>query len=179
MDTAYKPHQQVRFFCCAQTPKMEYARRTNTVNGILVPILYKTIRRNVMGENVIVEKTRELAQICGWKIWEECTYHGLRAMGVTILHNSNKINLTNKTVLTYCRHTSKKSQNPYNRDTLIANSNLQDALIGDVAKISSATPVDTELSVLKKLVDELKNENELLRSAFNSIVKVTASSCRN
>ena len=48
-----------------------------------------------MGENAIAEKTREQAKICGWKNWEECTNHGLRAMGVTILHNNNKINLTN------------------------------------------------------------------------------------
>ena len=120
-----------------------------------------------MGENEIAEKTRELEKICGWKIWEECINHGLRAMGVTILHNSNKINLTNKPVLNHCRHASEKSQNPYNRDTLIANSNLQDALIGNVDKKSSATPVDTELSVLKKIVDELKNENELLRVQLN------------
>ena len=119
------------------------------------------------GRNSITEKTRELVKICGCENWEECTNHGLRAMGVTILHNSNKINLTNKPVLTHSRHPSEKSQNPYNRDIRIANSNLQDALIGDVAKKSSATPLDTELSVLKKIVDELKNENELLRVQLN------------
>ena len=124
-----------------------------------------------MGENAIAEKTRELAKICGWKNWEECTYHRLRAIGVTILRNSNIINLTNKPILTHCRHASKTSHNSYNRDTLIANSNLQDALIGDVAKKSSATPVDTELSVLKKLVEELKMKMKY--AAFNSIVKIT------
>ena len=164
---SFCPPEQVRFFCRVQTPKMEHARRTNTVDGILVPILYKTSPNNVMGQNVITEKTRELAKICGWENWEECTNHGLRAMGVTILHNSININLTNKPVPTHCRHASEKSQNPYNRDTLIANSNLQDALIGDVAKKSSATPVDTELSVLKKMMDELKNENKLLRDQVN------------
>ena len=120
-----------------------------------------------MGENAITEKTRELAKICGWKNWEECTNHGLRAMGVTILHNSNKINLTNKPLLTHSRHPSEKSQNLYNRGILIANTNLQDALTGDVTKKSTATPLDTELSVLKKIVDELKNENELLRVQLN------------
>ena len=52
-------------------------------------------------------------------------------------------------------------------DTLVANSNLQNALISDVAKKSSVTPVDTELSVLKNLIEELKKENELLRAQLN------------
>ena len=50
------PPEQVRFFCRAQTPKMEHARRTNTVDGILVPILYKTSPRNVMGEMQLQKK---------------------------------------------------------------------------------------------------------------------------
>ena len=94
------------------------------------------------------KKTRELAKICGWKNWEECTNHGLRALGVTILHNTKELNLTNKPVPTHYRYATEQSQSPYNRDSLVANSNLQNTLIGDVAKSSSVTSIDTELSVL-------------------------------
>ena len=146
---------------------MKHVRRTNAVDGILVPILYKSSPKSVIGENAIGEKTRELAKICGWKNWEECTNHGLRALGVTILQNSKELNLTNKPVLTHYRHATEQSQSPYNRDSLVANSNLQNALIGDVAKKSSVTPVETELSVIKHLMEELKKENELLRAQLN------------
>ena len=120
------------------------------VDGKLVPILHKSMPKSVMGENTIGEKTRELAKICGWENWQSCTNHGLRDLGVTILHNRKEINLTNKPVLTHCRHAGPTSQIPYNRETDIANSTLQDALIGDVkSEILSIAPVDTEVSVLK------------------------------
>jgi len=173
---SYCPPEQVRLFCRYQTTKLEHNRRTNMVDGKVVPILYKSMPKCVMGENTIGEKTRELAKICGWENWESCTNHGLRALGVTILHNCKEINLTNKPVLNHCRHAGPTSQIPYNRESDIANSALQNALIGDVKpEILSIAPVDTELSVLKghivelkkendRHIEELKKENDLLRN---------------
>ena len=73
--------------------------------------------------------------------------------------------MTNKPVLNHCRHAGPTSQIPYNRESDIANSALQNALIGDVkTEILSIAPVDTELSVLKGHIVELKKENDLLRN---------------
>ena len=64
---SYCPPEQVRLFCRYQTTKLEHNRRTNMVDGKLVPILYKSMPKSVMGENTIGGKTRELAKICGWE----------------------------------------------------------------------------------------------------------------
>ena len=114
------------------------------------------------GRNTIAGKIRELSKICGWLNWEECTNHGIRTLWVTILHNNKEINLTIKPILNHYHHADPTSQNPYNRETAITNSTLQNTLIGDVSEIPSVTPaligdvseilcitpVDTELLVL-------------------------------
>ena len=67
---------------------MEHSGRTNIVDGNSVPILHSSSPKSVIGESTIKEKRRKLAKIWGWDNWEEYTYHGLGALGVTMLHNS-------------------------------------------------------------------------------------------
>ena len=130
------------------------------------------------------KKTRELANICGWIIWEECTTHGVRTLVVTIRHNSKGINLINKPIINdYC-HAGPSSirrifiivkklcwlylTDFYNWRRLwkfICYSSFN--WWRDVSEILSITPVDTELSVLKRHMEELKKDNELLPTHLN------------
>ena len=54
-------------------------------------------------------KIKQLALISGWDDWQNCTNHGLRALGVTTTVCCKDNNLPNKAVPSHTRHANEKS----------------------------------------------------------------------
>ena len=108
---------------------------------------------------MIDKQIKQLALVSGWDDWQECTNHGLRALGVTTVVCSKDNNLPNKAVLNYSRHANEKSQKPYLRETATNNSSLQDALVGNVDHGKSVK--DSDYHNLKRKYDDLQiKQNE-------------------
>ena len=108
---------------------------------------------------MIGKQIKQLALISGWDDWQNCTNHGLRALGVTTTVCCKDNNLPNKAVLNHTRHANEKSQKPYLRESATNNSSLQDALIGNVDHGKSVK--DSDYHNLKRKYDDLQiKQNE-------------------
>ena len=89
---------------------------------------YVTDPNSVYGCNAIGKITKHVAQVCGFVRWEQCTNHGNRAYGITVIRANKNYKSISKNALSHNRHKNKNSQDPYNRENVMTSHMFQNAL---------------------------------------------------
>jgi hypothetical protein len=120
------PEHQERVFCRKMSRSQEVERK---ISGSLT----QSNSKMPIGVNTISLKCKTVAQICGFENWPDFTNHWSRALGITTLSSAQN-NVPEKQRLDHARHSSMKSQLPYQRANQEANHQLQIALLGPHAK---------------------------------------------